>query len=70
MKRYLYTISAVCLFYFTTNAQITDPKATEVWQPEPRTVAPGEGAKPPSDAVILFDGQNPPLLGSSMLTAA
>ncbi len=58
MKRYLYTISAVCLFYFTTNAQITDPKATEVWQPEPRTVAPGEGAKPPSDAVILFDGKN------------
>jgi hypothetical protein len=33
-----------------------DPKATEVWQPEPRVVTPGEGGAPPSDAVVLFDG--------------
>ena len=39
-------------------AQITDPKATEVWQPEPKIVAPGEGTKPPSDAIVLFDGKN------------
>jgi hypothetical protein len=40
-------------------AQITDPKATEVWQPEPRIVTPGSSAaQPPSDAVVLFDGKN------------
>jgi Domain of Unknown Function (DUF1080) len=39
-------------------AQITDPKATEVWEPEPRVVTPGEGTKPPSDAIVLFDGTN------------
>jgi hypothetical protein len=40
-------------------AQITDPKATEVWNPEPRVVKPGNtpsGA--PSDAIVLFDGSN------------
>lgn len=39
-------------------SQITDPKATEVWQPEPRVVAPGQGTKPPSDAIVLFNGAN------------
>jgi len=43
--------------HFQAYAQITDPKATEVWQPEPRLVTPGEGSKAPSDAVILFDGK-------------
>lgn len=37
-------------------SQITDPKATEVWQPEPRVVTPGQGTKPPSDAIVLFNG--------------
>ena len=41
-----------------TQAQITDPKATEVWEPEPRVVTPGEGRKAPSDAIVLFDGTN------------
>lgn len=33
-----------------------DPKATEVWEPEPRVVAPGTGGAPPADAIVLFDG--------------
>ena len=37
-------------------AQITDPAATEVWEPVPRAVEPGEGTAPPSDAIVLFDG--------------
>lgn len=38
---------------------ITDPKVTEVWQPEPKIVSPAEeGNNPPSDAIILFDGGN------------
>ena len=35
-----------------------DPKATEVWEPEPKVVKTGAVNTPPSDAVILFDGKN------------
>jgi hypothetical protein len=39
--------------------KITDPKATEIWKPEPKVITPSEeGNTPPSDAVILFDGSN------------
>lgn len=34
------------------------PEATEVWEPEPRVVTPGEGTAPPSDAIVLFDGSD------------
>ena len=38
---------------------ITDPKVTEVWEPEPKVIIPSkEGSTPPSDAIILFDGGN------------
>ena len=40
--------------YSVNHAQITDPKATEVWEPEPRIVDPGKtNLSPPSDAIIL-----------------
>ena len=39
-------------------AQITDPKATEVWEPEPRIVKGSYNESPPSDAIILFDGSS------------
>ena len=40
------------------NAQITDPVATEVWHPVPRMVT-FQGTSPvPSDAVVLFGGNN------------
>jgi len=32
------------------------PEDTEVWEPEPAVVAPGETGTPPSDAIVLFDG--------------
>ena len=35
-----------------------DPKATEVWEPEPKLVTPVINNKPPSDAVVLFDGKD------------
>jgi len=40
-------------------AQQLKPEETEVWQPVPTVVTPGEtpGA-PPSDAIVLFDGKN------------
>jgi hypothetical protein len=35
-----------------------DPKLTEVWEPVPAKVTPGEGTKAPSDAIVLFDGKD------------
>ncbi len=35
-----------------------NPESTELWSPVPPVVTPGDGVKPPSDAVILFDGTN------------
>ncbi len=55
-------LALLCCFFFAAlpivQAQITDPKVTEVWQPEPRIVTPGTGTQPPSDAIVLFDGKN------------
>ncbi|MCC9135166.1 DUF1080 domain-containing protein [Pontibacter silvestris] len=39
-------------------AEQGDPKDTEVWEPQPKVVTPGNGTAPPSDAVVLFDGQD------------
>ncbi|MBA7574972.1 hypothetical protein ES708_16788 [subsurface metagenome] len=39
------------------NAQ-NDPKTTELWEPVPPKVNPGENGAPPSDAIILFDGKD------------
>jgi len=38
--------------------ELPAPKLTEVWEPVPPIVTPGEGTKPPSDAIVLFDGTN------------
>lgn len=35
-----------------------DPAETEVWEPEPEIVTPGDGTNPPSDAIVLFDGSD------------
>ncbi len=38
--------------------EISDPEATEVWDPEPEIVTPGAASNttPPDDAIVLFDG--------------
>ncbi|MEM9984708.1 MAG: DUF1080 domain-containing protein [Bacteroidota bacterium] len=38
--------------------QKQDPTATELWEPVPPKVTPGQGMAPPSDAVVLFDGSD------------
>lgn len=38
--------------------QQKNPESTEVWEPVPPVVTPGEGTQPPSDAIVLFDGTN------------
>jgi hypothetical protein len=50
----LFTLFSVGVF-----AQVQkNSESTELWEPVPTVVNPGEGTKPPSDAVILFDGSN------------
>ena len=47
---------ALIIFQTTAQAQVKDPKATEVWDPVPRKVTPGKNGGAPSDAIVLFDG--------------
>jgi hypothetical protein len=35
-----------------------NPADTEVWQPVPAIITPGQATAPPSDAIVLFDGSN------------
>ncbi|MEL6865333.1 MAG: DUF1080 domain-containing protein [Bacteroidota bacterium] len=58
MIRSLYLFLFLSTFLHNNWAQTKDPKDTEVWEPEPRVVTPGEDNAPPSDAIILFDGEN------------
>ena len=39
-------------------AQITEPEASEVWEPQPRKVSVENDNGIPSDAIVLFDGTN------------
>ncbi len=41
-----------------TFGQITDPVATEVWEPVPRVVSSPSDKFVPSDAIVLFDGKD------------
>lgn len=51
--------AAIYLFALSLEAQITDPKATEVWKPAPSVITPGTATNTaPSDAIVLFDGKN------------
>jgi hypothetical protein len=56
-----FALAALLAAAATLYAQETKPKPedTEVWEPVPKVVTPGDtcGA-PPSDAIILFDGKN------------
>jgi len=51
----LITVFLYCPMVF---GQITDPVATEVWEPVPRVVRSPSDKFVPSDAVILFDGKD------------
>src|SRR5437879_4174826 len=51
-------LHAMCL-PLRTHHEETKPEDTEVWQPAPTVVTPAaECGKPPSDAIVLFDGKN------------
>ena len=49
-------LAAAVLLAAATAQQSPPPEATEVWKPAPAVVDPGRAGRPPSDAVVLFDG--------------
>lgn len=57
MKRsFLLSLSLVAVALAAGAQENAKPEDTEVWEPVPEVVEPGEGTKPPSDALVLFDG--------------
>lgn len=50
------SIFMLSLFIGNVYSQITDPKATEVWDPQPKVVTPGILNAAPSDAIVIFNG--------------
>lgn len=56
MTRRLSFVAIVAALVASVAAQEWPPQLTEVWKPEPPVVTPGDGATPPSDAIVLFDG--------------
>lgn len=57
MKKIL--LATATLFMLINSYAQGDPKATEVWSPEPKVVTPGKTCgDAPSDAIILFNGKN------------
>ncbi len=59
MKKFL-SLAAIALSscLFLNAQQQKNPESTEIWEPVPPVVTPGEGTQAPSDAIILFDGKN------------
>ncbi len=57
MKNLIFLFVALILMQ-SVSAQTTDPKDTEVWEPEPKVVTPGKMNTAPSDAIVIFDGKN------------
>ncbi|HTT24123.1 MAG TPA: DUF1080 domain-containing protein [Candidatus Sulfotelmatobacter sp.] len=55
----LFVITAMFVLSSLAQQSTAKPEDTEVWQPEPKVVTPAtECGKPPSDAIVLFDGNN------------
>ncbi|KJD35429.1 hypothetical protein PW52_10035 [Tamlana sedimentorum] len=63
MKRLLLFLWSILWFSVDGFCQVdakepTKPKATEVWEPKPKVVSVDEVTRIPSDAIVLFNGEN------------
>jgi hypothetical protein len=58
MKKIKILLITSLLFQVTLSAQQKTPESTELYSPVPPVVEPGDCNRPPSDAIILFDGKN------------
>jgi hypothetical protein len=54
MIGFVFTGTLISSFAFSQG----DPKATEVWEPVPAIITPVVDNKPPSDAIVLFNGKD------------
>ena len=55
----LKSIVILLSFSLAAFAQVKkNPESTELWEPVPPVITPGEGTAAPSDAIVLFDGTN------------
>ncbi len=57
MKKFFLSVLAIT-YSLGLLAQEWQPELTEVWEPVPPVITPGNGTAPPSDAIILFDGSD------------
>jgi hypothetical protein len=58
MRNFLLPVFVLVCMSKGLSQEITDPKVTEVWDPEPKVVTPGTNGTAPSDAIVLFDGKD------------
>ncbi len=59
MKKIFILLSLTLFLSIHIYAQNDNPKATEVWEPEPKVITPGTTSQDaPSDAVVLFNGKD------------
>ncbi len=58
LKNCLAFLMVFSFFIGVSYAQEKTPESTEIWEPQPRKVEPGQGNQPPSDAIVLFDGSD------------
>lgn len=56
MKRMSFAVALLAIGSLVFAQQEKNPESTELYQPVPPVVTPGEGTKAPSDAIVLFDG--------------
>nr|WP_298793199.1 DUF1080 domain-containing protein [uncultured Allomuricauda sp.] len=55
---FLFFFGFIAVVALGQEKQPTNPEATEVYEPVPPRVIPGQLGAPPSDAIVLFDGKN------------
>ena len=59
MKTVIFSLLLFSISFHICRSQIkVDPKDTEVWEPVPPVITPVKNGMPPSDAIILFNGNN------------
>jgi hypothetical protein len=51
-------LPACLVFSASLCSQEWNAKLTQIFEPVPEVITPGEGTAPPSDAIVLFDGTN------------
>jgi Domain of Unknown Function (DUF1080) len=59
MKKVVALLSLTLFLSVNIYSQKDNPKATEVWEPEPKVITPGSTSQEaPSDAIVLFNGKD------------